>query len=95
MTPLKKLITERVDIKLNEAKKIFHRYKIERLPLVNRQGKLEGLITARTVRNFEKFPYSTKDSHGRYCVGAAVGVVNDYLDRADILKIHSSLPALL
>jgi len=85
MTPLKKLITERVDIKLNEAKKIFHRYKIERLPLVNRQGKLEGLITAKTVRNFEKFPYSTKDSHGRYCVGAAVGVVNDYLDRAEAL----------
>ena len=41
-----------------------------------------GLITARSVRNFETFPYSTKDNHGRYRVGAAIGVVKDFLDRA-------------
>lgn len=85
MTPLKQLITGKVGMTFAQAKKIFHRYKIEKLPLIDRNGILQGLITARSVANFEKYPHSTKDSHGRYRVGAAVGVVNDYLERAEAL----------
>src|SRR3989338_2384298 len=82
MTPFKKLIVEKVNITFAQAKKIFHKYKIEKLPLVDKERRLMGLVTAKSVRNFEKFPYSTKDSHGRYRVGAAVGVVKDFLERA-------------
>ncbi len=85
MTPFKKLIVEKVGITFAQAKKIFHKYKIEKLPLIDGERRLKGLITARSVRNFEKFPYSTKDNHGRYRVGAAIGVVKDFIDRAEAL----------
>ncbi len=82
MTSRKDLITAKESISLEQAKKLFMRHKIEKLPLVDHKNRLKGLITARSIANYEKYPYSTKDSHGRYRVGAAVGVVNDYLDRA-------------
>lgn len=85
MTPFNKLISEKVGITFAQAKKIFHKYKIEKLPLIDENRHLKGLVTARSVMNFEKFPYSTKDDHGRYRVGAAIGVVKDYLDRAKAL----------
>ena len=85
MTPLKRLITGTVHTTFDTAKKIFHDNKIEKLPLIDGDKKLKGLITARSIRNFEKFPYSTKDTYGRYRVGAAVGVVHDYLERAEAL----------
>lgn len=85
MTPFKKLITGKVHTTFNHAKKLFNDYKIEKLPLIDEKRMLKGLITARSVRNFEKFPFSTKDTYGRYRVGAAVGVVNDYLERAEAL----------
>jgi len=91
-TPIFKLMTQRKQLivgnkktTIQEAKKIFATKKIEKLPLVDKTNILIGLITARSVQNFEKFPYSTKDSYGRYRVGAAVGVVNDYLDRTQAL----------
>ena len=85
MTPRKELIVGNRKTSIKEAKHIFLTKKIEKLPLVDKNNILVGLITARSVRNFEKFPYSTKDSYGRYRVGAAVGVVNDYLDRTQAL----------
>lgn len=85
MTPLKKLIVGKLGTSFSEAKKIFHKYKIEKLPLVDKDKKLVGLITAKSIRNYEKFPFSTTDKYGRYRVGAAVGVVNDYLERAETL----------
>lgn len=85
MTPLKKLITGKVGTTFAQAKKIFHQYKIEKLPLIDKAGKLKGLITARSLENYEKYPHSTKDQYGRYRVGAAVGVVNDHLERAEAL----------
>lgn len=85
MTPAKKLIMEKVGITYAQAKKIFHNAKIEKLPLIDKVGRLKGLVTARTVANYEKYPYSTKDKHGRYKVGAAVGVVNDFIERAESL----------
>lgn len=85
MTPFSKLIVEKMGITFATAKKIFHKHKIEKLPLIDKSRKLQGLITARSVQNFEKNPYSTKDTHGRYRVGAAVGVVKDYIERAQAL----------
>ncbi|OGY17851.1 MAG: IMP dehydrogenase [Candidatus Chisholmbacteria bacterium RIFCSPLOWO2_01_FULL_50_28] len=85
MTPRKRLIVGNRKTTIQEAKKIFASQKIEKLPLVDRHGMLVGLITARSVKNFEKFPHSTKDAYGRYRVGAAVGVVDDYLDRTKAL----------
>lgn len=85
MTPLKKLVTGKVGTTFAQAKKLFHQYKIEKLPLIDKEGFLKGLITARSVINYEKYPFSTKDIYGRYRVGAAVGVVKDHIDRAKAL----------
>ena len=85
MTPFKRLITGKAGTSFAQAKKIFHQYKVEKLPLLDKDRKLTGLITARSVRNFEKYPNSTKDTHGRYRVGAAVGAVNDFVERAEAL----------
>lgn len=85
MTPLKKLITGKVGIKISEAEKIFSRHKIEKLPLVGKSGELRGLITARSIRSFERASLSSRDRNGRYLVGAAVGVVKDYMERAEAL----------
>lgn len=103
MTPASKLITARAGITLREARTLFRKHKIEKLPLVARNGTLAGLITSRTVLNEEILPDATKDKKGRLMVGAAVGVVGDYLERAtelvragvdaivvDIAHIHSS-----
>lgn len=94
MTPLKKLITGKVGIKMNEAEKIFNRYKIEKLPLVDKQGNLKGLITARSIKSFERHLLASKDSNGQYLVGAAVGVVKDYMERAEAL-INSGADVLV
>ena len=85
MTPLKKLITGKVGIKISEAEKLFNRYKIEKLPLVDKTGKLRGLITARSLKSFERHSSASKDNNGQYLVGAAVGVVKDYIERAEAL----------
>jgi len=85
MTKRKDLITGKEDITLDQAKKLFMQYKIEKLPLIDRNNNLKGLITARSIVNYEKYPHSTKDNHGRYRVGAAVGVVNDYIERTEAL----------
>ena len=88
MTPIKKMIVGKVGLSFMEAKKIFDKEKIEKIPLIDKNGILQGLITARSVINYDKFPYSTKDKYGRYRVGAAVGVVKDFLDRAgELIKI--------
>lgn len=85
MTPFDKLITAKVSTTFDQAKILFQKYKVEKLPLVDKNGVLKGLITAKSIRNFEKFPYSTIDSHKRYKVGAAIGVVNDFVERAEAL----------
>jgi IMP dehydrogenase len=85
MTSFPKLITATEKITITQAKKLFHRHKIEKLPLIDSKRRLKGLITAHSVSAYEKYPFSTKDAHGCYRVGAAVGVVKDYLDRADAL----------
>lgn len=92
MTPKENLITAGVNVTLDQARKLFRKHKVEKLPLINRDGTLGGLITSRTVLNEEIFPSASKDTHGRLRVGAAVGVVGDYLERAqELMKMGVDL----
>jgi IMP dehydrogenase len=85
MTPKNKLITAEYGISLVNAKNILRKNKIEKLPLVDRNFKLKGLITSSDIKKRDKYPNSSKDKKGRLRVGAAVGVKGDFLDRTESL----------
>jgi IMP dehydrogenase len=70
---------------LAEAEAILHRHKIEKLPVVDAEGRLTGLITVKDIQKRRDFPNATKDAQGRLRVGAAVGVGPDALQRAEAL----------
>jgi len=80
-----KLITAPVGTTLEEAEKILQKYKIEKLPLVDNNGVLQGLITIKDIEKVIEFPNSAKDKQGRLLVGAAVGVTADAILRIDAL----------
>ena len=82
MKPREKLITAKPDITLNEAKKILDENRFEKLPLVDEESKLLGLITSKDIENLEKYPLANKDANGQLIVGAAIGAIGDYLERA-------------
>jgi len=71
---------------LRKAEKILRQYKIEKLPVVNKQGKLIGLITYRDILQLSAFPNAVKDKIGRLLVGAALGITKDLLERAAALQ---------
>src|SRR5438552_1234805 len=71
---------------LKKAEAILRRHKIEKLPVVNKAGKLIGLITYRDILQLYSFPNAVKDKFGRLLVGAGVGITNDLLDRVDALQ---------
>ncbi|MFC4182710.1 IMP dehydrogenase [Saccharococcus thermophilus] len=75
------LITAPVGTTLEEAEKILQKYKVEKLPLVDENGVLKGLITIKDIEKVIEFPNSAKDSKGRLIVGAAVGVTADTMIR--------------
>ena len=79
------LVTAPVGTGLDEANEILHRSKIEKLPVVDADGRLKGLITVKDIRKRIEFPLATKDEQGRLRVGAAVGVGPDALERAGAL----------
>jgi IMP dehydrogenase len=79
------LVTAPVGTTLDEANQILHRHKIEKLPVVDAEGRLKGLITVKDIRKRIEFPLATKDEQGRLRVGAAVGVGPDALERAGAL----------
>src|SRR5438105_14083575 len=79
------LVTAPVGTTLAEAEEILHRHKIEKLPVVDADGRLRGLITVKDIQKKVQFPYATKDDRGRLRVGAAVGVGPDALERAQAL----------
>lgn len=83
MTPKEKLITADYGVALEEAKKILHQHRIEKLPLLER-GKLRGLMTTQDIKKLEFWPKASRDSKGRLRVGAAVGV-KDTMERANAL----------
>ena len=71
------LITARVGITLEEAKRILHQHRIEKLPVVDEAGRLRGLITIKDIEKMRQYPHACKDELGRLRVGAAVGVGED------------------
>jgi len=79
------LVTAPVGTTLAEAEAILHRNKIEKLPVVNADGKLCGLITVKDIQKKLQYPQATKDEKGRLRVGAAVGVGPDAVERAQAL----------
>ncbi len=79
------LITTPEGTSIDEAKKILTKHKIEKLPIVDENGNLKGLITIKDIEKAIKYPNSAKDKHGRLLVGAAVGVTKDCLDRVEAL----------
>lgn len=80
------LITAQEGITLEKAEIILQRYKIEKLPIVNKKGKLTGLITFKDIQKKKNKPNACHDGFGRLRVGAAVGVTPDLLDRIAALK---------
>src|SRR6059058_4733525 len=79
------LVTAPVGTTLAEAEEILHRNKIEKLPVVDAEGRLRGLITVKDIQKKIQYPEATKDERGRLRVGAAVGVGSDALERAEAL----------
>ncbi len=79
------LITAPLGTTLVQAEEILQNYKIEKLPVVDGDGRLSGLITFKDIQKFKNFPAACKDEHGRLRVGAAVGVTADTLERVDAL----------
>lgn len=79
------LITAPVGTTLEQARDILQEHKIEKLPVIDAQQKLAGLITYKDIMKVQDYPYSCKDSFGRLVVGAAVGITHDMLERVDAL----------
>ncbi|WP_308204919.1 IMP dehydrogenase [Frankia tisae] len=79
------LITAPVGVSPEDALGLLHRHKIEKLPIVDGQGRLQGLITVKDFTKREQYPHATKDADGRLMVGAAIGVGEDAYKRAQVL----------
>ncbi len=94
MTPQEKLITAKSGVTLEQAKEIMHKNRIEKLPVVNKDFELKGLITIKDIEKKYKYPNATKDKYGRLMVAAAVGPSEELFDRAAAL-IHAGVDALV
>jgi IMP dehydrogenase len=79
------LITAREGVSMEEAKRILHKHRIEKLPVVDAKMRIKGLITFKDIKKKMDFPMACKDTDGRLRVGAAVGVGADALKRVDLL----------
>lgn len=80
-----KLVTASLGTDLDSAIKILHKYRIEKLPIVDRNFNLKGLITIKDIEKRQKYPNACKDKVGRLRVGASIGVGEDSVHRAEIL----------
>ena len=85
MTPMEKLHTARAGASIDDARQLLRKYKIEKVPLVDEEGYLRGLITSKDMVTLAERPQACKDSKGQLIVGAAVGIREGYLDRARAL----------
>ena len=85
MTRLEDVVSAPVDVTPEQARAILYRHRIEKLPVMDADGKLQGLITARDVMKAERYPQATKDSKERLRVGAAIGVSAREIERAAAL----------
>lgn len=85
MTPRERLLVAPADVSVEEARRRLSERRVEKLPLVDGQGRLAGLITAKDLSRDLALTWATRDEKGRLRVAAAVGVVGDFLDRAEAL----------
>jgi IMP dehydrogenase len=88
MTPRDRLVVHTGTISLADAEHVMTRQKIKKLPLVNPDGTVLGLITARDLMKHREHPFATRDSRGRLQVAAAVGATGDFLERA--IEVHNA-----
>lgn len=88
------LVTAPVGTTLQEAEGLLQRHKIEKLPLVDEDNTLKGLITIKDIEKAIQFPNAAKDKHGRLLCGAAVGISKDTMDRAEAL-VQSGIDVLV
>ena len=87
MTPLEEVVVHVGSLSIGEAERIMIERKIKKLPLVDEQGVLTGLITATDIMKQKRLPFATRDAHGRLRVGAAIGAKSDDLERAaDLIR---------
>ena len=80
----KDVITSKPGIGLEEAKETLRQHRIEKLPLVDENGKVRGLITSKDISNIENYPSASKDKKGRPLVGAAIGVKGDFMEHQNL-----------
>jgi IMP dehydrogenase len=85
MTPSERLVTAKPGIALADARRLLTANRFEKLPLVDDDGKVAGLVTLRDLSLADRYPRATRDSLGRLRVAAAIGIRGDYLDRASEL----------
>lgn len=85
MTPIDRLVIAKPGITLEEAKRILHKHRVEKLPLVDDSGCLVGLITIKDVNAVIEHPQAARDEKGRLLVGAAVGPGSDTMERVGLL----------
>ena len=92
MTPVEKLVTGPPDITVEEAERRMFDHRIEKLPLVDTDRRIRGLITKKDIILHRRRPYSSKDAKGRLLVGAAIGARGDFLERAaELLQAGADL----
>ncbi|HSB60763.1 MAG TPA: IMP dehydrogenase [Vicinamibacteria bacterium] len=85
MTPRARLVTRPPSVAIEEAEQVMFDHRVEKLPLVDEQNRIRGLITMRDLKLYKQKPHSSKDGRGRLRVGGAIGATGDYLERAEAL----------
>jgi len=82
MTPFDRLVTAKEGISLEEAERVMYEIRKEKLPIIDENGKIRGLVTMKDLEKSKHFPYSSIDSRGRLLVGATIGATGDFMERA-------------
>jgi IMP dehydrogenase len=85
MTPRARLVTRPPTVAIDEAEQVMFDHRVEKLPLVDEQNRIRGLVTMRDLKLYKQKPHSSKDGRGRLRVGGAIGATGDYLERAEAL----------
>ena len=86
MTPAPRIVTRPPNVAMDEAERVMFDHRVEKLPLVDADGRIRGLITMRDLKLYKQKPQSAKDARGRLRVGAAIGATGDFLERAAALR---------